>query len=224
MLKGRDGGRAVNPNDKIEQRLEELTRRGAGRWSGYSDMIAWAGNILRIVEILKGKDAPATKTLQNIYDDFSTYRGKHGQVRSDHFIDSFRGTLAAVKSDYEAGLLVDIRAEIRSEVHGDFFGQAQSLLEQGLKDPAAMLIGAVLEDALRQLCQKHNIPEGRSIERMNVPLRQARAYGLPQQQQITAWAAIRNNADHGRFEEYSVEEVRLMSQGVTDFIVKYLTQ
>ena len=31
-----------------------------------------------------------------------------------------------------------------------------------------MLVGAVLEDALRQLCRKHNVPEADNIEGMNV--------------------------------------------------------
>lgn len=84
----------------------------------------------------------------------------------------------------------------------DFLQQADRLGER-LKDPAAMLIGAVLEDALRQLCRKHGIPEGDSIEAMNEPLRKASTYGLPQKQQVTAWATIRNKADHARFNEYT---------------------
>ena len=34
-----------------------------------------------------------------------------------------------------------------------------------------MLVGAVLQDQLRQLCRKHNVPEGDKIEAMNARLR-----------------------------------------------------
>jgi len=83
-------------------------------------------------------------------------------------------------------------------------------------------LGHRLEDALRQLCRKNGIPEGDGIEAMNVPLRKAGVYGVPQQQQITAWAAIRNKADHGRFSEYSLEEVRVMHLGVSGFVTSFL--
>lgn len=81
----------------------------------------------------------------------------------------------------------------------------------------------MLEDTPRHLCRKFGIGEGSSIEAMNVPLRNAGAYGVPQQQQVTAWAGIRNKADHGRFSEYKLDEVRLMHQGIATFVASHLT-
>ena len=57
---------------------------------------------------------------------------------------------------------------------------------------------------------------------MNYPLKKEGVYGLPVQQQVTAWASFRNKADHGHFDDYDMHQVKLMHQGVTDFIVKYL--
>lgn len=57
---------------------------------------------------------------------------------------------------------------------------------------------------------------------MNEPLRKASVCGLPQKQQVTAWAAIRNKADHGRFTEYTEPEVRQMHQGVAGFVARDL--
>lgn len=85
-----------------------------------------------------------------------------------------------------------------------------------------MLVGAVLEDALRQLCRKHGVPEGRGIEAMNEPLRKAGVLSLPQKQQVTAWAALRNKADHGHFGDYTEAEIRLMHQGVVGFVATFL--
>lgn len=113
-----------------------------------------------------------------------------------------RGIARGTLDDLENGLLPDFTAKVRGEVEGDFLAQARRLLEDGLKNPAAMLIGA-------------------GIEKMNLPLRQAAVYGLPQGQQVTAWAAIRNKADHGRFADYSEAEVRTMHQGVAGFIATH---
>lgn len=85
-----------------------------------------------------------------------------------------------------------------------------------------MLLGAVLEDALRHLCRKHSLPEANSIEPMNAALRKAGIYGVPQEKQITAWTVLRNKAAHGRFAECTIQEARLMYQSVAGFIAGYL--
>jgi hypothetical protein len=115
-----------------------------------------------------------------------------------------------------------LQFRIRSEVEGDFLGQAQRLLDEGLKDPAAMLIGAVLEDALRQLCRKHGVAEASSIDPMNSALRKADVYGEPRRAAVAAWAALRNKAAHGRFNDYTDAEVRQMHVGVAEFVAAFL--
>jgi len=207
----------MTTEEQIRARLDELCKRPNEGLSGGAGVIAWAGNVLTMVSSLRGPNDFQVKNLENIIADFS----KHLRY-GDLFIQKVLGILKAVKSDFEGGYLVDIRMQLRGEVEADFLSQAQRLIENKLKDPAAMLVGAVLEDALRQLCHKYGIPEGNNIESMNKSLRKVGAYGLPQQQQITAWAAIRNKADHARFNEYDLSQVTLMHQGVSDFIVKYL--
>jgi len=103
---------------------------------------------------------------------------------NDHMLaNTVIGIAAGLVSDIEVDSYRISKQKIRSEVEGDFLGQAQRLLDENLKDAAAMVIGAVLEDALRQLCRKHGLPEGDGIEAMNEPLRKAGVYGLPQRQQ-----------------------------------------
>src|SRR5437867_2811149 len=67
------------------------------------------------------------------------------------------GVVEAAKSDFDAGLLFDIRALITAEVFADFVEQAEHLLASGYYIPAASLAGAVLEDALRKLCERDRI-------------------------------------------------------------------
>ena len=40
------------------------------------------------------------------------------------------------------------------------------------------------------------------------------------QKQITAWLDLRNNAAHGKYSEYTQEQVSLLLQGVMDFIIR----
>lgn len=207
----------MTTEEQIQTRLNELCSRPDEPFHGLADVVAWAGNVHTIVRSLYGSDHFQVRNLENMITRFSK-----DLMNGDPFLENVKGILRAVKSDFEGGYLVDIRMQLRGEAEADFLSQAHRLIENELKDPAAMLVGAVLEDALRQLCHKYSVPEGDNIESMNIPLRKAGVYSLPQQQQITAWAAIRNKADHARFNEYDLSEARLMHQGVTDFIVKYL--
>ena len=186
------------------------------------DLIAWANNILNLFKIVLPSNSPQIRMLEDSLEKFP-FADVHRGLAQSGFFTRFKGFLKAIYTDYKEGFLINLRSEIRAEVEADFLGQAGCLLAESQKDPAAMLIGAVLEDVLRQLCIKQGIPEGPSIESMNAPLKKAGAYGLPAQQQITAWAAIRNKADHGRFNEYGIEEVKLMHMGVGSFIEKYIS-
>lgn len=183
---------------------------------------AWFGSVLSVVRGVRGPDDQITRSLEMALDDWMMKGGRGpGAVKSDTMSRTFRGAILGLKDDVESGLL-HLRGVIRREVEESFLVQASQLLKQEYKDPAAMLTGAVLEDALRELCRRHGVSEADGIEKMNVPLKKAGAYGLTQQQQVTAWTAIRNKADHGHFQEYSTEEVSLMHQGVATFVASYL--
>lgn len=208
----------MNPEEKISQRLKELTERSKGQWQNSSDQHAFGINVATIARSLLGQNHPIVRNIDAL---IANYSADHSH-RPSFPLTKVIGVLTGIKSDFDGGYFTDIRTTIRSEVETDFLMQESRLLDEKSKDAAAMLIGAVLEDALRQLCQIHGVIEGDGIEKMNMPLKNAGVYGLPQQQQITAWAAIRNKAAHGRFDEYNINEVKLMHQGVSDFIVKYL--
>ncbi len=215
----------MSPTDEqITSRMEELLGRFSGDAAsiGGEELIAWGNNILNLLRATLSFDSPQLKILE---DSFTTILEEDNLLYGDPksiFFMTVRGILAGTHSDFQQGFIKNLRAEIRGEVDADFLAQAIRLLNDELKDPAAMLIGAVLEDSLRQLCLKHEVTEGLNIESMNIPLKRAGIYNLPVQQQVTAWAAIRNKADHGHFNEYDLLQVKNMHQGVLDFIVKFL--
>ncbi len=100
---------------------------------------------------------------------------------------------------------------------------ADYLLTEGYKDPAAVLAGGVLEEQLRKLCQANHISitKGtihKKADGLNTDLAGANVYSKLDQKNVTAWLGLRNNAAHGKYEQYSKEQVALMVQGVRDFI------
>ncbi len=56
---------------------------------------------------------------------------------------------------------------------------------------------------------------------MNDDLKRTSVYGNMENKSIVAWLELRNNASHGKYEEYSKEQVQLMLAGVREFITKF---
>jgi len=133
------------------------------------------------------------------------------------------GIVVALKTDYEAGDLRSVAEIIHADVFSDYLDMARYLLDQNYKDAAAVIIGGTLEEHLRKLCIKHEIPvitdkSPKKAESMNSELCQKSAYKILDQKNVTAWLDLRNKAAHGKYDEYSFEQVNLMHQGISEFI------
>lgn len=181
---------------------------------------------------------------QSVLQD--TIGGAHPIMRSiDSALksDNWRQAAAASRSVvdlYEMGALRSPRLALAHEIEGDILEIAQSQLKaaETETDPiqnqvrlaiAAFLSGASLEDALRRLCDAHGLPydaQNTTIAKLQTalyqPSKQVEIISSSENKQITAWAATRNNADHGHFGKITFSEVLSMTVGVRGFIDKYL--
>jgi len=135
----------------------------------------------------------------------------------------YYGILKGTYNDFKEGLLIDIKHRVRAELIDDFLEQAKVLLDDGFKHAAASLAGAVLEDTLRKLCDINLIsyPKKTKIDSLNIELARNGIYDKVNQKLITAYADIRNNADHGHFEKIRKEDVSDMINWIYKFISKY---
>src|SRR5687767_12618616 len=141
---------------------------------------------------------------------------------TDHFTKYGIGILRAAKGELVGGWLVTTRGLVSAEVFADFLEMSEHLLDEKFKDPAAVMIGSVLEEHLRQLSAKVGIPltqvvHGRTVARkadtLNADLAKATVYGVLDQKSITGWLDLRNKAAHGKYSEYTEDQVRIMLAG-----------
>ena len=130
------------------------------------------------------------------------------------------GMLRAAKDDYEHEYLFDVRRLIRAEVFDDFLEQAQHLYDSGYFQPAAVVVGCVLEDGLRKLCDQHGVPlaDRPKLDKMNADLAKQGLYSKLTQKQITAYADVRNKAAHGQWDEFNEDDVMQMIRGIRTFM------
>jgi len=139
------------------------------------------------------------------------------------------GLIGAVKSllfDLRKGYLKKREEMIHADVFADFLEMAEHLSDNGYKDAAAVIIGSTLETHLRKLATKlgvsllHTSGTSKKADTLNADIVKAVGYNILEQKSITAWLDLRNKAAHGKYEEYDLNQVKLMLQSVRDFITR----
>lgn len=119
------------------------------------------------------------------------------------------GILTAAMTDFREGFMADTKLLVSAEVLADFLLQAEVLLENDYKDAAAVIIRAVLEDGLRRVCVSRGIalkPRW-GIDDLAKELTKQNVLTAVQSKEIDAKREIGNKAAHGRFGEYTKEDV-----------------
>ena len=148
--------------------------------------------------------------------------GKRGVTRST-LLPHLAGILGTLRSDYEGHYLQAVHELIHADLFADFLDMAEHLLGEGYKDPAAVMAGGVLEEHLRKLCEKFTISitsggRPKKADRLNADLARAKVYSKLDQKSVTAWLDLRNKAAHGKYDEYTGDQVALMISGIRDFL------
>lgn len=136
------------------------------------------------------------------------------------------GVLSAVRDDIAGGHLTRLRELVHADVFSDFIEMSDHLLTNGYIHPAAGLAGGVLEEQLRLLCIKNDVQiEDRSVPKkadaMNADLARAGVIDKNQQKIVTGWLGIRNSAAHGKFNDYTADQVSQFLAGLREFIARF---
>lgn len=172
--------------------------------------------------------AGALSFLNNVFGDDSTHFQEFHErctVNMHSKATIGQGILKAAKKDIEEGHLKRLETLVAADIFEDFLEMAEHLVEQGYKDPAAMLVGAVLEDGLRKIAKNSDITlkSKEDIGSLNQKIAGAQIYNRIVHKKIYVWNEIRNKADHAYFEKYTLNEVKEMLKGVRDFLGQYLS-
>lgn len=177
------------------------------------------------VQRIAGEKSEYYKSIKLIYNE----KTNHSYIGI--ILKSIIGTVHALKDDLENGYLNTLKELIHADIFSNYIEMAEYLLSEGYKDPAAVIVGSTLENHLRKLCEVNSISidfensKGKLVNKkadlLNSELAKHEVYSKTYQKQITAWFDLRNNAAHGKFDEYSDEEVKLMINGILNFLAKF---
>ena len=202
--------------DDVVDKCEEVIDRRTGPLSIYDEK--------RLTTLCRALVYRVAGSKSQYAEEISYLSGEIDRVRLLKIV----GIVHALRDDLKAGYFQTAEELIHGEVFGDFLEMADHLLDQGYKDPAAVMAGGTLEAHLRQLCQKFGVDteaadsrgnlRPKRADRMNSELVAASAYSKLDQKNVTAWLDLRNKASHGEYDKYDLGQVKLLNQGVRDFI------
>jgi hypothetical protein len=215
--------------DDLEIRIDQIIQlcsqtqktKRSSEWGSYVDTTLFnqlRSASLSFLKSVFGADHP-------LYLEFD----KNAKEASAYDADEAMGILKAAKDEIVGGWIFSMKSLVSAEIFSDFLEMAEYLLKEGYKDPAAVMAGSTLEEHLRQLCIKNLIPidtiKGtdtvfKKADTLNADLANAMIYNKLDQKSITAWLDLRNKAAHGKYSEYSLEQVRNMFDGITNFIAR----
>jgi len=119
------------------------------------------------------------------------------------------GILHAASTDFREGFMADTKLLVSAEVFADFLVQAEVLLEHDYKDAAAVIIRAVLEDGLRRVCLSKGIEviARAGVDDLAQALTKENVLTALQKKEIDAKRELGNAAAHGRFSEFTTQDV-----------------
>jgi hypothetical protein len=175
----------------------------------------WATSCLSLLGRVFGKESEHYTKLDALFPKITDY----------HPFKQAVGIIKSAKEDYENGFIFETRTLIEAEVFDDFLEQAEYLFNSGYIAPSAIITGSVLEDGLRKLCQRKGIslPAKPKLDSMNTELAKAGVYNTLVQKRVTALADLRNKAAHGKWSEFSKDDVKNMLTQVRSFMGEYFS-
>lgn len=176
--------------------------------------------ILAIIERITGNNSEYYKRSLGILTQYKIY--------NDHVkLEPLVGVLDGLYQDLKRGFLKNLSELLNAEIFSDYIEMAEHLLNEGYKDPAAIITGSTLEEHLRRLCQKNKIEyelivngnkRPKKADLLNSELAKDNVYDKLEQKSITSWLDLRNKAAHGHYDDYDNKQVKLLIMGVREFI------
>lgn len=182
-------------------------------------------------ELLRNLKAQSLSFVQFLYGKESTmfsevsdaFKVQHITIDARN-ADNCLGCLKAIKAEIDGGWIGTLKGNIMAESFSDFMEMGLYFVDEGYKDAAAVMFGGVLEEHLRQLCIANKIEvlkengKFRKAEDLNIDLAKNGIYNTIVQKAVTGNLGIRNAAAHAKYDEYSIDQVKLMRQEISLFM------
>jgi hypothetical protein len=181
---------------------------------GMIQVISWLTKARNILEVAFGSQSPHLRHFDNIVP-----QGGITNATRAYRIYPFIGVLEAALNDLENGFLTGQEFFIAGEVFDSILEQAKYLVQNSYKDPAAVLARVVLEDVLKRIARSEGVDDTQKASVINDEFKKKGRFSQPQWRFVQGWLDIGNAAAHGKFNQYTQDDVLKMIEDVERFLV-----
>ena len=129
-------------------------------------------------------------------------------------VDALLGHLRFLRDGVEGDLLRSLQNEISAADFADFVGHARHYLEEGKKVEASVIAAATFEDAVKRLAQAYGVG---SLSKLDTSISALKTKGVVssiEAKRLRYLAGIRNSAFHASWDEFDLDAVRDLLEGV----------
>lgn len=178
---------------------------------------AWVSKVENILQTVFGE-----KSAHFVHYSKFAYDGKVNHLQNIGDIVPIIGILHGALDDLEGGFLDQQELLVSAVVIDDVLSQARELCDSGYKDVAAVLVRVALETAIRKIAKSSSVDDSGKVAAVNDRLKDSGRFTQPLWRQVQAWVDIGNEAAHGNFDKYTIQQVSAAIDGVGGFIANEL--
>jgi len=176
----------------------------------------WSTSALNLLEKVFGEDSVPFQKLKKL-DDMREGRG----LVIDKFEEA-RGIFDGAFREYETGFFTSLSAAISGELFGDFVKLAKRCLDEGFKDPAAVMASAALEDVLKRYATLQGLDvKDKSMQEVVNALKSKGLVGGAQKSLLDSMPKIRDYAMHAHWDKIQTEDINSMIGFVGQFLISH---
>lgn len=203
----------MNITDAIQRRIDELLvqakdlTRGNEHGQVHSEphryqCAAWIAASANIVTTL------CPDFLNSYRLHFSRVVAQGANLCAHEQVGELSAVLEALAKDAKSGLLSSLTDHVRAETFGSFLDHAVAYANDQMKQEAGVIAGVVLEDTIRRICKKRQLPEaGIKLDQLITDLVKAGALSDLKAKRARAAAHVRTKATHAQWDDFDLNDV-----------------
>jgi len=170
--------------------------------------------------------------IEKIYGKQNLYYSTFFESSKDNYIENLLSSevvLISIKDEIESGWLDELKDLVSADIFSDFLEMGKYFLDEKYKDAAAVIIGSVLEKHLKNVAERNQIElfiekDGKSMPKkislINDELYKKSIYNQIVHKSIIHIFSIRNEAAHGNYEKYELNDVENMYNSVNQILIQ----
>lgn len=183
-----------------------------------SEYQSWMLSAVNLIRTIVSEDNAYFQQCNSLMSHESFKTG----ISSKIFLRIF-GLFSSAKDEWDKGLLKKFEYIIVGATFDNFLDHATQYHKGNMKTEAGVLASAVLEDTMKKIAQKNNVPaESLTLDPLIDKLAAAGVFKKEYAKRLKSYAGFRNCALHANWEQLDIRDIGDLISGIRDLIERYL--